>query len=149
VRSFCGILAACHSLFLHRSGGDQFLELVEGSLFLSSPVPYDILLCEVKEGTRMVGEVLDKPPVEVDKYNEGLNLLPILRNHPFRHARNLHPVHLHCFFRHNYTEVLNVGSLEFALFGAELELILPQAFKHSPHHSLVFRQCLREDEDVI
>jgi hypothetical protein len=60
---------------------------------------------------RMVGEVLDKPPVEVDESDEGLDLLPILRNRPFQHTRNFHRVHLHCSFQHYYTKVLDAGLL--------------------------------------
>ena len=56
-------------------GCDQLLQFVEGYLFQLFPFPSDVLLGEVKQGTSMVGEVFDEPPVKVDESNKRLNLL--------------------------------------------------------------------------
>ena len=47
------------------------------TLVLTFSLSSDILLGEVEEGMGMVGEVLDTPPVEVEKPNKGLELLLI------------------------------------------------------------------------
>ena len=76
-------------------GSDQPPQLFEGSLFQLSPFLSDVLLGKVKQGTSMVGELLDEPPVEVDKPNEGLDLFLVPQYRPFHYTGNLNWVHLH------------------------------------------------------
>ena len=76
-------------------GGDQFLEFVKAGLLRLSPLPSGILLGEVKQGTRMVREILDEPLVEIYKSNKGLDPPFVLRLWPLRNSRHFYQIHLY------------------------------------------------------
>ena len=69
--------------YKNRCRGDQLLEFVERGLLRFSPLPSDIFLSEVKEGMRMVREVLDEPSVEVYESDKGLDFPFLPRLWPF------------------------------------------------------------------
>ena len=48
-------------------GGDGLLEGIKGVSLRSFPTPHAVLDGEVKQGARMVREVLNEPPVEVSE----------------------------------------------------------------------------------
>jgi hypothetical protein len=49
------------------SGSDLFLEDNESGLFIKIPFPNNIFFGKVKEGLSRMGEILDKPLIEVGK----------------------------------------------------------------------------------
>ena len=68
---------------------------------IESPFPVYSLLCEVKEGSGMVGEVLDEAPVEVCEPEEGLDFTFSSRSWPLRNSGHFYWVHPHFSFRDN------------------------------------------------
>ena len=72
----------------------------------------------------MVRKGFDKPAVEVSESNEGLNLLFVRWDWPFCYAGNLDRIHLDLVVQDDYAEILDVGPFEFALFVAEVKVVL-------------------------
>ena len=74
---------------------DQLLEFVERGSLQFSPLPSNIFLSEVEEGTCMMREVLDELSVEVYKSDKGLDFSFVLRLRPFQYSRHFYWIHLH------------------------------------------------------
>ncbi|KAG6869907.1 hypothetical protein C0992_001608 [Termitomyces sp. T32_za158] len=70
-------------------GGDGGLEGVKSALLCASSGPSYIFSGEVKQRPRVMGEVLDEPPIEVGEPQEGLYLLLVPGLRPLGHAGHL------------------------------------------------------------
>lgn len=60
-------------------GKEKLPELIKGSLESGGPGPGTVLLSEIKEGVGDIGEIRDKPMIEVGEAYKGTNILELLR----------------------------------------------------------------------
>ena len=82
---------------------DKYLELSECSLLGLRPLPQLVLLGQLAEGACHIGEVWDKPPVEIDKAHKGLDLGHTFWSQPCFDISNFDWVHLHTALRQDKT----------------------------------------------
>ena len=102
-----------------RCRGDQLLEFIERGLLQGSPMPSDIFLGEVKEGTRMVREILDELSVEIYESDKGLDFPFVPRLRPLRNSGHFYRVHLYRSLQDNYSKILYPSMLELTLLQLE------------------------------
>ena len=133
----------------HQSSGNELFQHVKGFLFWWSPFPVYSLLCEVKEGSGVVREVLDEAPVEVCEPEEGLDFMFSSGSWPLCNSSHLYWVHPYFSFRDHESEVLNLCSFKLTLLQLEVELVLLKLFHHLLDYPPVLCQGLGEDQDVI
>ena len=79
----------------------------------------NIFLGEVKEGVRMVREILDEPSVEIYKSDKGLDFPFVPRLQPLRNSRHFYRVHLYRSLQDNYSEILYLSTLKLTLLWLE------------------------------
>src|ERR1700753_1253033 len=135
--------------YQHWLGGHLVLQRLEGGDFGFPPNPPDILLREVEERPRDVGEPTDESPVEVDEAQELLYILPVHRCRPGSDPGDLHRVHPDGVVRDDNPEVLNRRLLKLAFLRPEVELVLPQAPENLRDDSAVRTDVRVGNEDVI
>ena len=96
-----------------------------------------------------MGELRNKTSVKVDKADEGLDFLFALWDWPFRNSCDLHRIHLNVVIGDDDSKVFNPGFLKLTFLFPKLEFVRPQTFHDHPGDTLMFRQILGEDQDVI
>ena len=72
---------------------EKVFQGIEGRLTQGGPIPGEVLLGEVNEGTGDVGVVRDKVSVEVGKAEEGVNVLYFGGGRPARDTVEFNRVH--------------------------------------------------------
>lgn len=75
--------------------------------------------------------------------------MAIGRFQPFHYPLHFHRVHLHLPFRDDKAQVFNPGLFEFALFRLKVQLVFLESLEHQFCDPLVFRESLRENQDVV
>jgi hypothetical protein len=76
----------------------------------------------------MLREVQDESSVEVDKTDEGLDLLFVGRGRPFRYTSYLHWVHFDLVVQDDNAKVFDAGFFELTLLVSEVQLVFAQPF---------------------
>jgi len=85
-----------------------------------SPVPLEVFLSEVNEGTGNIRVVRDKSSVEVGEAKEGAYVLDFSGGQPFGDSIKLDRVHGELTRFDNHSEVLNLIHGEFAFLKLEV-----------------------------
>lgn len=122
---------------------------LEGRLCLGCPLPLLILFGEIKESTSQLGEILDKPAVEVAKPKECLYVLDTLGSRPLHNNSDLDRVHAKRIVRDDKSKEFHRLSFKETFLWFGIEVILLKNTKDLIDNLPVLFKCLREDEDVV
>jgi hypothetical protein len=96
-----------------------------------------------------LGEVLDEAAVEVGKPDESSDVTERLGDRPVADSFNLGGVHADLSLMDNQAQVLDLGLLELAFLGSEVEIVLLQVGKDLVDDGAVLFQGRCEDEDFV
>jgi hypothetical protein len=96
-----------------------------------------------------LGEVLDKTSVEIGKSNETSNFFEFRRWCPISDGLYFDQVHGNFARADDQSKVVDVGLLEFALLGSEVEIVFFKTLKDFMHNLLMFIENSTPDKDVI
>ena len=97
----------------------------------------------------MLRKVWDESSVEVDKADEGLDLLFVGRGWPLRHTSYFCWVHFDFVVQDDNTKVFDAGFFKLTLLVSEVQLMFLQPFHDHVGNRAMFFQRRHEDEDVI
>jgi hypothetical protein len=122
------------------SGRNKTFEHHKGVFLGQTPDEPNVLHGEIEQGASMLREVWDELSVEVDKTNEGLDLLFVGRGRPFRYTSYLHWVHFDLVVQDDNAEVFNASFFELALLVSEVQLMFAQLFHDHAGDRLMFFQ---------
>ena len=92
-----------------------------------------------------MGEVLNKPPVEISKSDELLYFPFRLRSWPLCYPIDFYRVHFHLSFRDDESEIFNPGAFELALVRSEVEFVFPEDVEDFSEYLAMFCKVLSED----
>ena len=97
----------------------------------------------------MVGEVLDKPSIEIGESNKGLDFLFISGDGPFRNSGNFNGIHLNGIVAYNDFEIFHFCPFKLALFRFQENIVFVKDFHRSFDHFPMFFQSLTKDQDIV
>src|SRR3981189_277427 len=132
-----------------RGGRDETFKHHEGVFLGRTPDEPNILHGKIEQGASMLRKVRNESSVEVDKTDEGLDLLFVGRGRPLQHTSYLYWVHFDLVVRDDNTKVFDASLFELALLVSEVQLMTSQPFHNHAGNRPMFFQCRCEDEDVI
>jgi hypothetical protein len=132
-----------------RYRGEGGLEGVKSGLLSGAPYKGYILLGEVVKRSAYFGEVFDKASVEIGKPNETPNFFEFHGCCPISDGLYFHWVHGNFAGANDQSEVVNMGLLELALLGSEVEIVFFEKSKNFVDDLLMFLESSAPNEDVI
>ena len=128
---------------------EEAFEGVEGGLARRRPIPGEVLLGEVEEGTRDVGVVGDEPTVEVGESEERADIFYLSRRRPVCDAVELDGVHSQLAGFHDHSKVFHLVGGELALFEFQVKVKFGHALKNAFRALLVEGDVGGVDKEVI
>ena len=95
-------------------GSDLFFEDGKGGLFVGTPFPNCIDFGKIKDRPSMMGEILNKPLVEVSEAQEQLHLILVGWNRSFGNSSYFDRIHVDEIVRDDNPKILYLCVLELA-----------------------------------
>src|SRR3981189_2974555 len=132
-----------------RGGRNETFKHHEGVFLGRTPDEPNILHGKIEQGASVLRNVRNESSVEVDKTDEGLDLLFVGRGRPLRHTSYFYWVHFDLVVRDDNAEVFDVGFFKLTLLVSEVQLVFSQPLHDHAGDRAMFFQCRREDEDVV
>jgi len=141
----CGEVREMENWFQQEKG----FESVERSLASRGPVPLEVFLGKVDEGTGDVGVVWDESTVEVGKAKEGAYVLNLSWGWPLGDAIEFDWVHGQLTGFDNHSEVFYLICGEFAFLKFEVQIEFSHALEDTFGAFLMSSRVGGEDKEVV
>jgi hypothetical protein len=130
-------------------GGEGSFEYVKSSLLGGAPNKGHILLGEVVKQPAYLREVFNKAFVEIGKSNETPNFFEFRGWYSISNGLYLNWVHGKFAGSDDQSEVVNMGLLEFAILGLEVEIMFFEMPKNFVDNLPMFVESSAPNEDII